>query len=273
MAIQQMLFAKGAAGDKVVATGGTVYTVGNYKVHAFTASGTFSISAINDANATLDVFLVGGGTNGGAGESSIYDFDGRNGGAGGAGGNYRTYSGLAFGTYFNAANYTVTVAGLASSSSVNNKTASAFVSSGASSGGSGGSQGYGATFDSGTETCSSVGTSGGNGGAGTTNDWTGTTYTYGAGGGGGGGGGAFNNCYPGDGGFRGNTSGGNGGGGGAYYTGGTAGFAAATTGLRRGGGGGGGGGAGSNNEDGNPINGGAGGAGSGGIVVIRYLFQ
>lgn len=56
------------------ATGGTITTVGNYKYHTFTSSGTFNIT-IGDAQ-VVEYLVVGGG--GGGGD--------RHGGGGGAGG-------------------------------------------------------------------------------------------------------------------------------------------------------------------------------------------
>ena len=58
------------------ATGGSVTTDGDYKVHSFTSSGTFSVTAVGDANAELDYLIIAGG--GGGGNNS-----GCGGGAGG----------------------------------------------------------------------------------------------------------------------------------------------------------------------------------------------
>lgn len=49
----------------VVATGGTVTTVGDYKVHTFTNSGTFTVTQA-PAGATVSVMVVGGGGGGGS---------------------------------------------------------------------------------------------------------------------------------------------------------------------------------------------------------------
>ena len=57
------------------ATGGTITTVGNYKVHTFTSSGTFAVTAA-PAGAIVEVMCVAGG--GGGGND--------NAGGGGAGG-------------------------------------------------------------------------------------------------------------------------------------------------------------------------------------------
>jgi hypothetical protein len=58
--------------NKFSATGGTVTTYGNYKVHTFTSSGTFT----TEGSGSVDILMVGGGGSGGAGT----------GGGGGAGG-------------------------------------------------------------------------------------------------------------------------------------------------------------------------------------------
>ena len=73
-----------------VATGGTIATVGDYKVHTFTSSGTFEITqAGTGPNSTVDYLVVAGGGGGGA----------PIGGGGGGAGGYRlsagTYSGPA----------------------------------------------------------------------------------------------------------------------------------------------------------------------------------
>ena len=62
----------------VTATGGTVTTCGNFKIHAFTGPGTFCVSCAGNAvgSNTVDYLVVAGGGGGGA----------DNGGGGGAGG-------------------------------------------------------------------------------------------------------------------------------------------------------------------------------------------
>jgi len=62
----------------VTATGGTIATSGNFKIHTFTSSGTFSVSDAGDANGsnTVEYLIVAGG---GSGAASY-------GGGGGAGG-------------------------------------------------------------------------------------------------------------------------------------------------------------------------------------------
>jgi len=61
------------------ASGGTITTDGDYKVHTFNSSGTFTVSTITGGDAALDFLVIGGGGGGG------YSY----GGGGGAGG-YRT---------------------------------------------------------------------------------------------------------------------------------------------------------------------------------------
>ena len=60
MPIQQMLVGIGAAEKFAEATGGTVTTVGDYKVHAFTSTGTFTVTKLADTN-EFEVLLVAGG--------------------------------------------------------------------------------------------------------------------------------------------------------------------------------------------------------------------
>ena len=74
--------------EYVAATGGTVTTSGDYKIHTFTGPGTFTVSAVGNpiGSSTVDYLVVAGGGGGG------YE------GAGGAGG-YRESSGTASGSY------------------------------------------------------------------------------------------------------------------------------------------------------------------------------
>ena len=64
--------------EYIVATGGTITTSGNDKIHTFTGSGTFTVSAaaVSAANNEVSYIVVGGGGGGG----------GAHGGGGGAGG-------------------------------------------------------------------------------------------------------------------------------------------------------------------------------------------
>jgi len=54
------------------ATGGTVTTDGDYKVHSFTSSGTFAVTQVasDPANAELDYLIIAGGASGGANSGS-----------------------------------------------------------------------------------------------------------------------------------------------------------------------------------------------------------
>ena len=61
----------------IEATGGTVTTSGDYKIHTFTSSGTFQVTEVGDVG-VVEVLLIAGG--GGTGATSSAD-----GGAGGGG--------------------------------------------------------------------------------------------------------------------------------------------------------------------------------------------
>src|SRR6056300_298086 len=78
------------ASQFVAATGGTITTCGNYKIHTFTSPGTFTVTASGSpvGSDTVDYLVVAGGGGGG------FDYSG----GGGAGG-YRESSGLASGCY------------------------------------------------------------------------------------------------------------------------------------------------------------------------------
>jgi len=75
----------------VTATGGTITTCGNYKIHTFTGPGTFCVSSAGNSfgSSTVDYLVVAGGAGGGVDCA---------GGAGGAGG-FRESSGAASGCY------------------------------------------------------------------------------------------------------------------------------------------------------------------------------
>ena len=75
----------------VTATGGTITTSGNFKIHTFTGPGTFTVSCAGNAagSNTVDYLVVAGGGGGGANAG---------GGGGGAGG-YRESGGTASGCY------------------------------------------------------------------------------------------------------------------------------------------------------------------------------
>jgi len=75
----------------VVATGGTVTTCGDYKIHTFTSPGTFCVSCAGAG--TVDYMVVAGGGGGGGSATQYYSA-----GGGGAGG-WRASSGTASGCY------------------------------------------------------------------------------------------------------------------------------------------------------------------------------
>jgi len=143
--------------EYITATGGTITTCGDYKIHTFTGPGTFCVSSVGNpaGSDTVDYLVVAGG--GGAGASGTSDAAG----SGGAGG-YRESSGTASGSYtvsplgacvsalpVTATPYPITVGGGGSGSpSVGSKGsngASSTFSSRTSSGGGGGGSGYGYT--------------------------------------------------------------------------------------------------------------------------------
>ena len=76
--------AGGAAPTWTVATGGTITTSGNYKIHSFTGAGTFEITTLGD-DAVVEYLVIAGG---GAGAGR----DGTGAGGGGGAGGYRTAS-------------------------------------------------------------------------------------------------------------------------------------------------------------------------------------
>jgi hypothetical protein len=80
----------------IEATGGTITTSGDYKIHTFTSPGTFCVSNAGApaGSNTVDYLVVAGGGGGGSGEGG----GGRTGGGGGAGG-WRASSGAASGCY------------------------------------------------------------------------------------------------------------------------------------------------------------------------------
>jgi len=78
-----------------VATGGTITTDGNFKVHTFESSGTFEITTLGH-DAVAEYLVIAGGAGGGAGWNS--------GGGGGAGG-YRTATGFSV----SASSYSITI--------------------------------------------------------------------------------------------------------------------------------------------------------------------
>jgi len=237
-----------AGGGIMSATGGTITTDGDYKVHSFTTDGTFTPSV----DGYVEYLVIGGGGNGaGYGASMV------SGGGGGAGGFRTGYLAVT------KQAYSITV-GAATEDSVFSSITSVGGGNGGqptpTSGGSGG--GSGASSPSGAAGTSGQGNTGGTG----TGNWGYTTTRSGGGGGSGGAGG--------------NSDGTNGGAGGAgtasSITGSSVTYAAGGEGVAHtrstagtpgaantGNGGGGTGGMGGN----------SGGAGGTGIVIIRYKFQ
>jgi len=248
----------------IEATGGTVTTDGDYKVHTFTANGTFTVTTVGSGSGesnTVQYLVVAGG---GGGGTSI-------GGAGGAGG-YRTATGFTV----TAQAYSITVGGGGAGSTRappngvagSNSVFSTITSAGGGAGGgefggpagSGGSGGGGCRGGGGGagNTPSTSPSQGNNGGAGSTGPGT-------SGGGGGGAGGAGGTGGSNVAGARGpGTASTISGSSVTYSTGGlgsTFGSVGPAGAANRGEGGGGGANA------GNATNGGS------GIVIIRYRFQ
>ena len=268
-----------------VATGGTVVTSGDYKIHTFTSSGTFSVSTLG-TDAIADFLVIAGGGGGGG------DTAGGHGGGGGGGGGALYGTGVAL----TSASYLITIGGGGGGSQVRGATgynsvigtlnATALGGGGGGeggggaqrdglnggSGGGGGSPGNtaGSTIQGNSGGLTGYGndaltsTTSGGGGAGSTPVNGGGWGSYGSGGagklfaidgiyraGGGGCGSDVGAPPPGSGGSG-------GGGGGGTHSG--------TSGAANYGGGGGGGGA-----DGPST--GYGAAGGSGIVVIKYKFQ
>ena len=58
---QVLGFGSGGGFNPIEATGGTVSTTGGFKTHAFTGSGTFSVSATGDLGVIEYLVVAGGG--------------------------------------------------------------------------------------------------------------------------------------------------------------------------------------------------------------------
>ena len=142
----------------VAATGGTITTSGDFKIHTFTSSGTFTVTAggTSDGSNTVDYLVIGGGA---GGAESVA------GGGGGAGGYRESFPNPATGgTPITAQAYPITVgAGGAANASGANSVFSSITSAG---GGVGG--GYLAN-----------GTAGGSGGGGGGTDGNSSSSTTG----------------------------------------------------------------------------------------------
>jgi hypothetical protein len=279
----------------VAATGGTITTCGNYKIHSFTGPGTFTVTNAGNSvgSNSVEYLVVAGGGGGGT----------RSGGGGGAGGFRQNFPSPAIaGLPVSVQGYPITVGsggaaagpgGSCSGGIGNNSVFSTITSNGGGGGGGavvqGGNGGSGAgngnSFSGGggtgntppvnpsqgnpggSTTCSSSGSGGGGATAAGGNS---TSYPTGGNGGngtatsisgspttfsGGGGGGVTSGT---------SGTGGTGGGGAGGPTAGTPG----TAGIANTGGGGGGGGGGAP-----PGANGLGAAGGSGIVIVRYKFQ
>jgi len=271
------------------ATGGTITTDGNYKVHTFTSSGTFEITSLGTTSSVVEYLIVGGGGGGG----------GHGGGGGGAGG-MRSATGMSV----SETTYPVVVGGGGDGGPYNT----------GGSGASHGDDGIASSFNSITSN------KGGKAGGGAGDDQTAISGSgFGSGGGGGpftSGGGADGTAGHGsDGGNGGDSGGNNWGGGGGGGKGGAGGNSSGSTGGAGGAGsansitgasvtyagGGGGGGGSTGGASGSSIGGagyggsystgtgataspnylGSGGGGGGatggngsdGVVIIRYQFQ
>ena len=86
-----------AYAEHIEATGGTVTTSGNFKIHSFTGDGCFVVSKVGNpaGSVSVDYLVVAGGGAGGEGNQVPGDYEGGGGGAGG----YRESSGTASGSY------------------------------------------------------------------------------------------------------------------------------------------------------------------------------
>lgn len=131
-------------GTFITATGGTITTVGDYKVHTFKTSGTFTVTSVGSGapeSDKVEYVVVGGGGGGAGGQSAP--------GGGGGGGGYRS-SGISY-TDNRADNNRITV------------TAQAYpITVGA--GGAGGGPGSGGS-GGGTSSFATITSGGGGGGA------------------------------------------------------------------------------------------------------------
>lgn len=251
MSIQQLVMAVGGRVND--ATGGTITYSGDYQIHTFTSSGTFTVTRAGLSSTVVDVLVVAGGVDGYQGNYSEDEFgnpttDGGNGGDGGAGGQVTTSSALTLASFNLNTGYAATVGAANNNSSLAYQSGSLSATTGYLSGGyGGGSQGAGGTGTNGT-----------------TSSITGVSVVYGSSGGGGGGGSSGGAAGTG---ANGGTNAGKGGNGGAFNGAGVNGNA----GTGYGAGGGGGGGAGG---DGSILRApGNGGAGFQGVVIVRFKYQ
>lgn len=259
MSIQQLVM---AAGGKINdATGGTITYDGDYQIHTFTSSGTFTVTLAGAPSTYVEFLVVGGGRNGSSGAAN----SGGTGGTGGTGGNGASVNTLAtfltLSSFVLNTGYSWTVAGVGQASTLLYAAGGSVTSF--PDGRSGGAGGVGGVKSGGSETIGfglvgSTGTASAIAG-------TGTIY-YGSSGGGGGGGTGFGGALVGTAG-AGGTGAGSGGTGGASNSAGSNGVAATTYGSGGGGGGGAGGTASGSQTPG------AGGAGQPGVIIVRFKYQ
>jgi hypothetical protein len=85
----------------ISATGGTITTSGNFKIHTFTGPGTFTVNTTGPGSSTVDYLVVAGGGGGGA----------RHGGGGGAGGFRTNFPSSCAGIPVTTTAYPITVGG------------------------------------------------------------------------------------------------------------------------------------------------------------------
>ena len=154
----------------VTATGGTITTCGNFKIHTFTGPGTFTVSCAGNplGSTTVDYLVVAGGGGGGGWNSA----------GGGGGGGWRASDGTASGCY---AAGPAPLVGCVSALSVTAQGYPITVGSG----GAGGGDGSDNSVQGNTSTFSTISSAGGGGGGG--QDANGKPGGSGGGGGGGGG--------------------------------------------------------------------------------------
>jgi len=253
----------------IAATGGTITTSGDYKIHTFTSSGTFAISSLGNQSTSTNYLIIAGG-----GGSGSYI-----GGGGGAGGFRSSTS-----TMSSTGNYAVTIGAGGSTNSNGNSSSWNSITATYGGGGRGSNQGGGNPGGSGG--------GGGGGGSGTRTGGSGTSgqgYSGGSGqgpnphGGGGGGGAGGSGSTTSQGGVGGTgkvnpISGSTHGEGSSNYLGGGGGGGQKNATTRPGGNGGGGDSTGNGTGyNGLANHGGGAGAnsasGGSGVVILRYQYQ
>ena len=159
------------AASYVAATGGTITTSGDFKIHTFNSSGTFEVTAVGNScgSSTVDYLVVAGGGGGASGPSGAV------GGGGGAGGFRTSYPNPSSGGFpVSAQEYPITVgAGGGQSNNGNNSVFSSITSA------AGGRGGFGRPNPDGND--GQAGGSGGGGGSTSENPASGNTGAGGAG--------------------------------------------------------------------------------------------